>query len=183
MAHGSTGKLSDFAEARLALSCMLCQRHGESRAEKLITEFGDLTLRELCLPFAASRGCQRATAQLSSAKPYGGICRIRVAVRSLADNLPPRRLGSCYKQGWRLTIRCDSHREGMKSRRPCGIDVGLDVHALVAAFGPDADIGPLGNRLHCPQCGRRGVITFWSLPGDLTGAAAANSHGGVWPVR
>lgn len=172
MAHGTKGKLSDFPEARLAFSCMLCLRRGESRTGKLMAEFGDVSLADLLSPFAAARGCTRALAQANDATPHGGVCRIRVTVPSLSDASPPRTIGTCYKQGWRLTVRCDSRRAGIKSKHSCSYDVRLDVFTLVGAFGPDADAIAIGSRLYCPQCGKRGVITFWTLPGDRAGAAA-----------
>lgn len=110
---------------------------------------------------------------MNGATPHGGICRITVTIPETVGLNPPAMLGGCWPDGWQLTIRCNSHRAGLKSMRPCENRYRVDVYSLMVAYGPSFYINRMPDRLHCPECGRRGVMMFWSLPGSTGSAVAA----------
>jgi hypothetical protein len=57
------------------------------------------------------------------------------------------------KAGWKVSLRCDRRREGLKSVRPCAGERQVHLPTLIAAWGPEVDIAELQKRLQCPVCG------------------------------
>jgi hypothetical protein len=57
------------------------------------------------------------------------------------------------KAGWKVSIRCDRRREGLKSVKPCAGQRPVHLPTLIAAWGPEVEIAELQKRLQCPLCG------------------------------
>lgn len=73
--------------------------------------------------------------------------------------------------GWAVTLRCHRQREGLKSVRPCAGELKVHLSSLIAAMGPEVELGDLQRRLKCPVCGTDRVEIRWSQPPPATAGA------------
>jgi hypothetical protein len=72
--------LSDMI-GRLEVRCELCDRHGLYRADRLMTEIGDVALTEALSAIAAKAGCRRANTPPSAYDLASPRCQIKRVVR------------------------------------------------------------------------------------------------------
>jgi len=74
-------------------------------------------------------------------------------------------LGQAFDAGWKLTVRCDRRREGLKSVRPCkpGRYV-LDLETMLWTHGRACPLSWLNGRMRCPHCGTRHLFLLWAWP-------------------
>jgi hypothetical protein len=71
-------KLSEI-DGRIELRCDLCMWHGRYRADRLLREFGDVTVVEVLLAIARRGGCNRALhpPDPSSVLYNDHVCQVR----------------------------------------------------------------------------------------------------------
>jgi hypothetical protein len=75
-------------------------------------------------------------------------------------------VGEAFDAGWKLKVKCDRRRAGLKSVRSCPLVHELDLDSLIWTHGWRCPISWLNSHLRCPKCGSRHVLTFWVAPND-----------------
>lgn len=73
-------------------------------------------------------------------------------------------LGEALDEGWRLTVRCAHHRDGLKSTTPCIGRQELSLQTMAWTHGRRCQLTYLHGRLRCPKCGSTHVMLVWSPP-------------------
>ena len=64
-------------------------------------------------------------------------------------------LGEEFDAGWQARVKCDRHRDGIKSSRSCPASMVLDLETMLWTHGRAYPIGRLSEYLKCPSCGNR----------------------------
>ena len=83
-------------------------------------------------------------------------------------------LWQAAKAGWLVSLKCERTREGLKSAKACPMPITLHLPTLIAALGPDVQVGELQKRLRCPRCGSNRFGLRTTVPPG-SGAGAADS--------
>ncbi|MCR6672220.1 hypothetical protein [Devosia ginsengisoli] len=159
-------KFSAQPAATLEVRCERCSRHGRYACFRLYAEFGDLGGRDALIAIAAKGGCHRARQPPAPADGDYLEKRCQIAPVSDADSyMPPPTIYSRMHQGWRLFVKCDRQRQGLKSAKPCPVPpVELDLPTLVATLGHDYLVDDLWERLVAPCCATRSIKAYWYEP-------------------
>ena len=158
--------LASYPFPRIVICCVRCNRRGEYRTAGLREQFADQAMGELAVAIAAAGGC------LSAQAPHGHC--------SVFPSEPPvehwATLMDAYQGGWRLLLRCERHREGLKTAKPCPSDIEIAVPTLKASFYWATPLDRLRLKLHCPRCESRMFSLRWIVPDTLKPSSPKENH-------
>ena len=159
-------RLKTYRFPRVVVGCIRCKRRGEYATARLRERFPDQTMGELAVSIAATGGC------LSAQAPHGHCS----AYPSEPNVEHWANLMDAYQGGWRLMLRCERNREGLKSAQPCPDVSEISIVTLKASFYWATPLERLRHKLHCPKCESRMFSLQWMVPDPVEPAGPREHH-------